>query len=49
MPTIGWFEILIIVSVAIIIVGPSGERRVNAEDFFQDFLTVDIASNEILF
>tara|TARA_B110000014_G_scaffold28583_1_gene18007 strand:+ start:4216 stop:5073 length:858 start_codon:yes stop_codon:yes gene_type:complete len=47
-PAADFPAVMIALNATIIIVGPSGERRVNAEDFFQDFLTVDIASNEIL-
>lgn len=47
-PAADFPAVMIALNAKIVIVGPNGERRVDAEDFFQDFLTVDIAPNEIL-
>mgnify|MGYP001371338836 CR=1 FL=1 len=47
-PAADFPAVMIALNAKIVIVGPNGKRRVDAEDFFQDFLTVDIAPNEIL-
>ena len=47
-PAADYPAVMIALDAKIVIIGPGGERRIKAQDFFQDFLTVDIAANEIL-
>ena len=40
--------VMVALDATIALLGPNGERKVQAEDFFQDILTVDLAEDEIV-